>query len=217
MEEDDDWLNDESGQSYRHQGGAADPLVDAEWNRLATRYSDAGYREGITDGKLATLQQGFDQGFNSSVLASRRLGQLRGRANGLLSFLLKTDIPAQNGSSSADPARVDLTISNVREFVRLLGNVKRDDILPLDTERLEHERNEHPDQDHAFEFERNDKRDMEGLEDAMRAVSSGGDIVGPRPETRKENTDSARDASSLDALERQLIQLEAAIIGDHQI
>jgi hypothetical protein len=33
---DEDWLDDSTG-----QGGADDPLVDRQWNRLTTRYSDA--------------------------------------------------------------------------------------------------------------------------------------------------------------------------------
>ena len=37
--DDDDWLED-AGPSSKVQGGAGDPLVDNEWNKLATKYSD---------------------------------------------------------------------------------------------------------------------------------------------------------------------------------
>jgi len=59
--------------------------------------------------------------------------------------------------------------------------VKRTEVLPIDIEREEHERDEHGD-DNAFELEGNEKRDMEGLENALESLGSGNEsaAVGKR-------------------------------------
>jgi len=117
----------------------------------------AGYREGITDGKLSTLQEGFDSSFTSSVKPSRTLGGLRGRASALLSL--------------ASIRSTNTNLDALRDLMKDLNRVKRNDILPIDTEREEHERDEHGD-DNAFELEGNEKRDMEGLESALESLGS---------------------------------------------
>lgn len=48
---------------------------------------DVGYREGITAGKLLTLQAGFDEGFNMSSPLGRARGSLRGQATALHHYL----------------------------------------------------------------------------------------------------------------------------------
>lgn len=61
-----------------------------------------GYREGITAGKLSTLQQGFDQGFNEvGASLGRQLGALRGQ---LAALLLLTSSPTSTSPSSAAAA-----------------------------------------------------------------------------------------------------------------
>jgi hypothetical protein len=40
MDEDDDWLEGEA----THQGSSSDPIVEQEYQRLATRYSDVSIR-----------------------------------------------------------------------------------------------------------------------------------------------------------------------------
>lgn len=118
----------------------------------------AGYREGITDGKLSTLQQGFDEGFTLSTPLARRIGSLRGRATALLQFLSTTDSPV---------------LENVREFIRDLERVKRDDVLPVDLEREAHEEEDRLARgEDGFELESTEKRDMEYLENALEGISS---------------------------------------------
>ncbi|KAK0189685.1 hypothetical protein F5146DRAFT_1139093 [Armillaria mellea] len=51
---DSDW--DEDVTSDLHGG-------EAEWNKMSSEFINTGYREGITAGKEAALQEGFDAGF----------------------------------------------------------------------------------------------------------------------------------------------------------
>lgn len=129
--------------------------------------SQAGYREGITDGKLSTLQEGFDDSFTSSVSPSRQLGGMRGRASALLA-LHTTLRPLPPSASSL--------LEDLRDLIRDLNKVKRAEVLPIDVEREEHERDEHGGEgdEHAFELEGNEKRDMEGLENALQGLGANG-------------------------------------------
>lgn len=123
----------------------------------------AGYREGITDGKLQTLQEGFDSAFAFSVPSSRRIGQLRGRVNALLNI----------ATSSSSPE----VLSEVREIAAELGAVRRDEVLPPDQERIAHEE-EHGEVDEVINP--TDQREMEGLEAALGGL--GGKKDGLREE-----------------------------------
>jgi hypothetical protein len=70
-------------------------------------------------------------------------------------------------------------LDGLRDLMRDLNKVKRNEVLPIDTQREEHEREEHGD-DNAFELEGNEKRDMEGLENALENL--GGEKGGKREE-----------------------------------
>ncbi|WWD21455.1 hypothetical protein CI109_105940 [Kwoniella shandongensis] len=181
-DEDDDWYAPPA------QGGAEDPLVDQEYTRLASRYSDAGYREGITDGKLSTLQRGFDESFAQSVPLSRQIGNLRGRAAALLSFL------------TTDPS-VGVRVEDLRELIRELGKLRRDQILPQDEERIAHEREEHDGE--AYELDVNDNREMEGLEKSLDLLSGGGNTSATGTNGTKEDGETV-----LRSLEERLRALE---------
>ncbi|WVR04608.1 hypothetical protein IAU60_001618 [Kwoniella sp. DSM 27419] len=159
--DDDDWLEPPA------QGGSADPLVNQEYTRLSNKFSDAGYREGITDGKLSTLQQGFDQGFAQSVPLSRRVGMVRGRAAALLAVITTGPAPKPSHASA------DLE-DTTRTIIRRLGVLRRDEVLAEDQERIEHERDEHPEGE-GFELEPTDQRDMEGLEKSLGLMGGKGD------------------------------------------
>jgi hypothetical protein len=124
---DDAWLDD--GPSVP-AGGVGDPMVAQNWNRITTKYSDVGYREGISEGKLSSLQEGFDQSFKMSVPLVRRLGNLRGAASALLAYM--------TGMSATDYVLVE----KVRALISDLGRIKVADVLPVDQEALDHA-NEH--------------------------------------------------------------------------
>lgn len=150
----------------------------------------AGYREGITDGKLATLQQGFDTSFAASVPPSRRLGQLRGQANALLSHLTR---PNSGSTELVDAAR---------GLVQELARVKRVQVLPKDLERERHEQEEHGGDD-TFELEPTDNREMEGLEDALGSLGGNGHASSETKELREEDL--------LDYLEAKLEEIKRRI------
>ncbi|WVQ98026.1 hypothetical protein IAU59_005147 [Kwoniella sp. CBS 9459] len=170
-DDDDDWLEPPA------QGGASDPLVNQEYTRISSKFSDAGYREGITDGKLATLQQGFDAGFAQSVPLSRRVGLLRGRAAALLAIVTTSSSSASPAASPSPSgphshASADL-IDSLRDLNRRLSLLRRDEILPEDKERIEHEKEDHPDGE-GYELDQTDKRDMESLERSLGSMGDAG-------------------------------------------
>ncbi|KAL7419016.1 hypothetical protein Q5752_006701 [Cryptotrichosporon argae] len=130
------------------QGSRADPLVDQEYARMEQRYTDAGYREGITDGKLSTLQAGFDASFAASVPLSRAVGTLRGRATALLHFveaLTAAAGPMARGRSPPEHATdgAESLADDVRALLAALARLRRDAVLPVDLERIAHEREAH--------------------------------------------------------------------------
>ncbi|EJT45768.1 hypothetical protein A1Q1_05917 [Trichosporon asahii var. asahii CBS 2479] len=162
------------------QGGAQDPLADAEYARIEQKYSD-----GITDGKMSTLQAGFDQSFATCVPLSRRMGQMRGAANALLSLATQAKADEQ-------------LIAELRAVISKLSTVKRDDVLPIDHERIEHEK-EHQQDDNGFEFAQTEQRELESLEDMM------GNMGQKRAEP------AVRGEELLDALEKELTEVQAKL------
>jgi hypothetical protein len=130
---------------------------------------------------LTTLQEGFDSSFSDAVTPSRHLGNLRGKAAALLA--LHT---IRSSSTNLD---------TLKDYIRDLNRVKRVDILRIDKEREEHERDEHG--DGGYELDGNDKRDMEGLENALDNLGAG------RGGKREEELLSELE-ERLDVLEREL-------------
>lgn len=218
MDSDDDWL--EAGPS--NQGSSADPLVEQEYQRLATRYTDvsalntislygihadalqAGYREGITDGKLTTLQEGFDSSFAASVPPSRRLGQLRGQANALLAYLTRSTpgtSSARASTSMSGPVYLAELVEAARELVQDLARVKRVQVLSRDIERERHEQEEHGGED-VFELEPTEEREMEGLEDALGSLGQ---------KAKANGSDEVREGQLLDVFEYRLKALKGRL------
>lgn len=106
-----------------------------------------------------------------AVPFARSIGSLRGRTTALLNF-------AQTLQPSSTAALVDA----VRGLLSDLGKVRRDDVLPIDTEREQHEEEDRiargEDTDDAregFELDTNEKRDMEGLEQALEGFGTSGE------------------------------------------
>ncbi|RXK34698.1 hypothetical protein M231_08050 [Tremella mesenterica] len=134
----DDWLEDSdpiAGPSRTYQqGGAADPLTEREYDRMVARYTDAGYREGITDGKLSTLQQGFDESFELSVPSSRRLGLLRGRTAALLSYHIRK--PINSSLTSNSTTRLSNSSTIIKPSVTSFDSVTTS---PLNVTRIKNE------------------------------------------------------------------------------
>ncbi|KAI8917058.1 essential protein Yae1, N terminal-domain-containing protein, partial [Powellomyces hirtus] len=77
MDSDDDvWDDDASIPDAQYDKQVA----ERNWNRLQDTHGVAGYKDGITEGKKASLQQGFDQGYGNGVDIGLQLGRLRGIA-----------------------------------------------------------------------------------------------------------------------------------------
>ncbi|KZT73845.1 hypothetical protein DAEQUDRAFT_702818 [Daedalea quercina L-15889] len=154
-------------------------VQDAEWEKISSGFTNAGYREGITAGKESALQSGFDEGFAQvGAPIGRQLGILRGIASALLSFL--------QGSTS-HPNQAALA-EEIRTIGSQLGAIRFSDVAPPDLEAERHAR-EHLG-DHRLEEadeaelpvpeEVQDKRAIESLED-MLAQMGGGAAAAKRP------------------------------------
>jgi hypothetical protein len=109
------------------------------------------------------------------------LGNLRGKAAALLAL--------HTIRSSS------INLDALKDYIKDLNRVKRVDILSIDKEREEHERDEHGDGDYGLDG--NDKRDMEGLENALDNL--GSKAAGKREEELLEELEGR-----LDVLEREL-------------
>lgn len=158
-----------------------------------------GFREGITSGKLSTLQSGFDSGYLLSSLPSRQLGNLRGRASALLALLLLPPPSSTSSSSSPsstpttfsrstttrssstsssshltshlDPPTRSLLIEDVRSLVRDLGRIKMLDVVGRDLEADEHTKTHGEGGEGGAEWQEGGLKEMDELEGLMEGMS----------------------------------------------
>jgi hypothetical protein len=128
--------------------------------------SKVGYREGITAGKEAASQEGFDEGFaNVGVPIGRELGLLRGIATVVLHYLKgPTDVPQREEA-----------IVEAQEISSQLSRIRFSDIMPRDLEAEEHAR-QHMETE-GMSLDENEeiaaKRDLEGIEDMLANMTAG--------------------------------------------
>ncbi|TKY89816.1 hypothetical protein EX895_001113 [Sporisorium graminicola] len=104
----DDWLmNDHDASS----SAAARSMAERDSAKVEALFNDVripgdsqsltGYREGITAGKLSSLQSGFDQGFNEvGATLGRQVGVLRGQVAALLLLTSSSSLPTSTSVSS---------------------------------------------------------------------------------------------------------------------
>jgi len=158
----------------------------------------AGYREGITAGKEAALQEGFDTGFAQvGAPLGRELGLLRGLASALQSYLSTLSPP------ETSPAHVD----EARYIAKRLSEVRFSDIVPRDLEAEQHAR-EHLEifGDEVDENEElAERRRVEQLEDMMSQLTAG-DVAG-----RVEGRGSRPDMEEVRRLKQRLEALWIAV------
>ncbi|KZT50676.1 hypothetical protein CALCODRAFT_444232 [Calocera cornea HHB12733] len=113
--------------------------ADREWNSLAEKYTNDGYREGITAGKEAHLQEGFDQGFSETgVPVGRNLGNMRGTAAALLQYLTQTQSHASSDAGPSPQVRADL--EEMKFITQRLAELQFRDVAPRDAEAIAHAR-----------------------------------------------------------------------------
>ncbi|KAF9219245.1 hypothetical protein BS17DRAFT_718092 [Gyrodon lividus] len=177
-----------------------DPQVEyapqADWTKISTEFTNSGYREGIIAGKEASLQEGFDAGFGEvGVPIGRELGNLRGAASAIVSFL-----------TSQSP-RESPELDEARNISTILLSVRFSDMAPPDLEAEQHAR-EHLSFD-DLEFAENEelvlKRDMEGLEDMLsRLTANVVSAARAAPQGRPAKEDVAKLKDRLRALSLKL-------------
>ncbi|KAF9408923.1 hypothetical protein BGZ94_002146 [Podila epigama] len=100
-------------------------IAEKEWSKLHENYGNAGYREGIEEGKEGTLQQGFNQGWSEGVQYGYELGRLRGLISPLVEYIQsseqkKTDICSSRQISAQDLEQwIKEATALVKELVEL--------------------------------------------------------------------------------------------------
>ncbi|KAI0342300.1 hypothetical protein BDW22DRAFT_1429154 [Trametopsis cervina] len=154
-------------------GDDVQTLHDSEWSKISSDFTNAGYREGITAGKEAHLQQGFDDGFAKvGTPVGREIGLLRGFASAVLSYLKGPTCPVEPST------REDL-LQEMRTVTTNLNQIRFSDIAPPDLEAEQHAREhlESAAEDRDDEMDQNEevqyKRDVESLEDMMNSLGAG--------------------------------------------
>ncbi|KAG6841800.1 hypothetical protein C0991_006684 [Blastosporella zonata] len=151
---------------------------DAEWAKMSSEFNDVGYREGITAGKEAFVQEGFDVGFaDVGAPLGRDLGLIRGQSSALLSFLI-----------SAPPTALDIPedekealVHEARAIAAQLGHIRYSDIEPRDLEAEQHAREhlEAEGQEMEVHEDIEKRKKMETVEDMLAGLSAGGDTTTP--------------------------------------
>lgn len=145
---------------------------DAEWSKISSDFTNAGYREGITAGKESALQEGFDAGFaDTGAPIGREIGRLRGISAAILA-MVNSSGSGQDESSAAE----------ARNIAGQLANLRFSDVAPRDLEAEEHARQHmEANDDHGMEVgeEMAEKREMEGIEDLLAKLTAGKNTKDP--------------------------------------
>ncbi|KAI1277223.1 hypothetical protein F5Y07DRAFT_363318 [Xylaria sp. FL0933] len=66
------------------------PDISLDTQRLRAQHNTEGYRDGVTAGKVTSLQAGFDRGFSLGATVGIRAGQLLGLLEGISAALAET-------------------------------------------------------------------------------------------------------------------------------
>ncbi|KAJ7175929.1 hypothetical protein C8R46DRAFT_1080076 [Mycena filopes] len=150
---------------------------DIEWTKISSEFTTVGYREGITAGKEAALQEGFDTGFATvGAPLGRDIGLLRGMASALVAFV---------NSSACQHLEKGALLTEARAIATGLASVRFTDVVPRDLEAEAHAREHLADADDDDAMDENeqlgDKRKMEQLEDMLASLSAEAPEKSARP------------------------------------
>ncbi|PPQ69970.1 hypothetical protein CVT24_003674 [Panaeolus cyanescens] len=159
---------------------AGNDIQEAEWTRMSNEFTNVGYREGITAGKEAFLQPGFDDGFAKvGVPLGRHIGHLRGISAALVAFFKSSAAPSSPESQEV--------LKEAQSIATALSHIRFSDVVPRDLEAEQHALEHLHDKDEEnetvedIEMENEglkDKRDVERLEDMFASLSSNaGNVV----------------------------------------
>jgi len=131
-----------------------------------------GYREGITAGKEAALQEGFDAGFAEvGAPIGRELGILRGISSAILALLrLSTTMKEKESTQQVEAQEISSQLSNIRFS----------DIMPRDLEAEAHARQHLEEEGVKIDVPEKiaAKRDIEGIEDMLANLAAGSNPTG---------------------------------------
>ncbi|KAG5646179.1 hypothetical protein DXG03_004232 [Asterophora parasitica] len=157
---------------------AFEDLREAEWTKMSEEFTNTGYREGITAGKEASVQEGFNTGFaDVGAPLGRDLGLIRGKSSALLSFLLS----ATSTVLGVSDEEKETLVAEAREIASQLGNIRYSDIEPRDLEAEQHAREHLEAEGQAMEVNEDleQKKQLESVEDMLSRMSAGENVEGP--------------------------------------
>ncbi|CED83205.1 Uncharacterized conserved protein [Phaffia rhodozyma] len=164
-DEDEDWLSEVPAISSALNTASS----NQEWSTLHERFTNVGYKEGISSGKLSTIQTGFDQGLAQSMPSSRTLGFIRGYASSLLASLCP---PSSSHLQTCEPRMISVMspsdrasiVEDVRDLLRDLSNVRMSEVVPVDPQAEEHAKAHGGEKEWEVQGE---SGEMDGLESLM--------------------------------------------------
>jgi hypothetical protein len=84
-----------SHEDTRHDGSGNTEVSDIP--RLKEKHETEGYRDGVTQGKAKTVQQGFDEGHNLGAVMGLRIGKILGLVEGLWAAVKSAESSASSG------------------------------------------------------------------------------------------------------------------------
>ncbi|KAI8816456.1 uncharacterized protein EV422DRAFT_283157 [Fimicolochytrium jonesii] len=121
---DDVWATSDDDEAYAPDTAAYDrSIADRDWNRLQDHHGVAGYREGIAEGKEASLQPGFDAGYSEAARIGLLIGRLRGVTSTLLQLHKLGKLPATSEHQSF--------ATDLETLYRDLQTLTTETLLPL--------------------------------------------------------------------------------------
>ncbi|XP_078179508.1 uncharacterized protein LOC144573597 [Carex rostrata] len=116
--------------------------LSREWNWRHNRFHTMGYREGITEGKEASAQEGFTVGFRQSVRVGKKWGLVRGITSAVASL----------PESSAEKLIPNIEIrERLKEIQKAVQAISSDNALRIYHETIQ-KRNYKDSNDHSEEI-----------------------------------------------------------------
>lgn len=119
--------------------------TEKEWEHLKSiRHAD-GYREGISDGKAAWVQQGFNKGYEVGFASIQHVAELRGKLWGIIS-MIQTTLPQTNRKQ---------VIEQIQDLISRLGTLEQEIVKDIQFQNLGHSKDTHGDSEMVQEANTN--------------------------------------------------------------
>ncbi|KAH9022331.1 hypothetical protein EDB85DRAFT_1996438 [Lactarius pseudohatsudake] len=99
QDEESPWVEDDNAPSHH---------AETEWTGLSTNFTTAGYRDGISSGKEAALEEGFDAGFaRTGAPRGRELGPAQTRVREIVDKLAAVHFRPDEEAAAVHKADAD--------------------------------------------------------------------------------------------------------------